>query len=101
MLKRITIRRFYRFVVERRQKTSDIFVFKFSFCLSVHRKNVNRNEYEFNEQNNRQIYWDDIAMFCHFENFKLGIYPMKKGDICEIDGFNELVEIDPSYRNYC
>ena len=58
-------------------------------------------EYEFNEQNNRQIYWDDIAMFCHFENFKLGIYPMKKGDICEIDGFNELVEIDPSYRNYC
>ena len=58
-------------------------------------------EYEFNEQNNRQIYWDDIAMFCHFENFKLGIYPMKKGDICEIDGFNELVEIDPSYKDYC
>ena len=57
-------------------------------------------EIEFNEKNNRQIYWDDIAMFCHFEDFELGVYPMKKGDICEIDSFSELIEIDSSYRNY-
>ena len=55
-------------------------------------------EYEFDERKNRQIYWDDIAMFCHFDDFKLGIYPMKREDICEIDGFDELIKIDPSYR---
>ena len=55
-------------------------------------------EYEFDERKNRQIYWDDIAMFCHFDDFKLGIYPMKREDICEIDGFNELIQIDPSYK---
>ena len=55
-------------------------------------------EYEFDERKNRQIYWDDIAMFCHFAAFKLGIYPMKREDICEIDGFDELIKIDPSYR---
>ena len=55
-------------------------------------------EYEFDERKNRQIYWDDIAMFCHFDDFKLGIYPMKREDICEIDGFDELIQIDPSYK---
>lgn len=57
-------------------------------------------EYEFINNNNRQIYWDDIAMFCHFDSFKLGIFPMKKEDICEIDSFDELIKLDESYKNY-
>lgn len=56
-------------------------------------------EQEF-ESGNRQIYWDDVAMFCHFEDYKLGIREMQESDIIEIDGLDELVAIDPSYRTY-
>ena len=56
-------------------------------------------EVEF-ENNNRQIYWDDVALFCHPDEFDLGIFPMKKEDIVEIDNFSELLAIDPSYKNY-
>lgn len=54
-------------------------------------------EEEFIEKDNHQIYWDDVAMFCHFEEYELGIMPMKKGDIVEIDSFEELIELDRSY----
>lgn len=49
---------------------------------------------------NRQIYWDDVAMFCHFQDYKLGIWQMNARDIIEIDELNELVEIDHSYSKY-
>ena len=56
-------------------------------------------EYEF-ESGNRQIYWDDVAMFCHFKEYNLGIREMKSFDIIEIDDLDELVAIDPSYKSY-
>ena len=56
-------------------------------------------EYEF-DRGNRQIYWDDVAMFCHFEDYKLGIRGMQESDIIEIDGLDELVAIDHSYQRY-
>ena len=56
-------------------------------------------EYEF-ARGNRQIYWDDVAMFCHFEEYKLGIWEMKRSDIIEIDGLDELAAIDNSYQRY-
>ncbi len=56
-------------------------------------------EYEF-DRGNRQIYWDDVAMFCHFEDYKLGIREMHETDIIEIDGLDELVAIDHSYQRY-
>ena len=56
-------------------------------------------EYEF-DQGNRQIYWDDVAMFCHFKDYKLGIREMKSSDIIEIDDLDVLVAIDPSYKAY-
>ena len=57
-------------------------------------------EYQFEEKKNRQIYWDDVALFCHPEDFTLGIRPMNAGDIVEIDSFEELVAADPSYRSF-
>lgn len=57
-------------------------------------------EREFEEKKNRQIYWDDIALFCYPQEYRLGIYPMKMGDVTEIDSIDELVEIDPDYRKY-
>ena len=56
-------------------------------------------EEEFIDKKNTQIYWDDVAMFCHFNEYELGIMEMKKGDIVEIDGIDELIKIDKSYEN--
>ncbi len=56
-------------------------------------------EIEF-ESGNRQIYWDDVVMFCHFNDYKLGFCEMQPTDICEIDNIYELVAIDPSYKVY-
>lgn len=52
------------------------------------------------EGGNRQIYWDDVAMFYHFDDFKLGIREMRAEDIIEIDGIDELAAIDPTYKSY-
>ena len=57
-------------------------------------------EIEFEEKKNRQIYWDDIAMFCYPEEYKLGIKPMKEGDIVEIDNLSELAHLDENYKKY-
>ena len=57
-------------------------------------------EEEFETKKNRQIYWDDVALFCHPEDYTLGIYPMNRGDLIEIDSFEELTHIAPEYANY-
>ena len=57
-------------------------------------------EVEFEEKQNRQIYWDDVAMFCHSHDFKLGIRPMNKDDIIEVDNLSELIALDASYKKY-
>lgn len=54
-------------------------------------------ELEFDQKQNRQVYWDDVAMFCHFEDFTLGITPMKAEDITEIDDYAELCKYDSTY----
>lgn len=57
-------------------------------------------EEEFETRKNRQIYWDDVALFCYPEDYRLGVWPMKKGDVVEIDNFSELTAIDPSYLEF-
>ncbi len=57
-------------------------------------------ETDFNQIENRRLYWDDIAMFKHFNDFKLSVYPMCKDAVLEIDSFKELVEIDNSYKDF-
>lgn len=57
-------------------------------------------EIEFEEKENRQIYWDDVAMFCYPEEYELGIREMQAGDIIEVDNLSELVELDDSYKKY-
>ena len=54
-------------------------------------------ELEFETRGNRQIYWDDVAMFCHFDEYRLGIRPMRESDCLEIDSLEELKAADPSY----
>ena len=64
------------------------------------RKLKHHLEIEFEQNKNRQIYWDDIAMFCYPGEYHLGIYPMKKDDIIEIDNLSELAALDSSYQQY-
>lgn len=54
-------------------------------------------ETEFSHKRNRQIYWDDVAMFCHPERYRLGIREMQFGDVVEIDDLQQLAAADPAY----
>ena len=57
-------------------------------------------EIEFIEKQNRQIYWDDVVMFCYTNEYRLGIRKMEKGDVIEIDSLSELAEVDENYKLY-
>ena len=57
-------------------------------------------EQEFVVNGYKQLYWDDVALFCHPEEFQLGITEMKRGDIVEIDDLEELAAIDCNYQKY-
>lgn len=57
-------------------------------------------EIEFEQKQNRQIYWDDVALFCYPNEYQLGIRQMKKGDVLEIDSIIELAEVDSKYKKY-
>jgi len=52
------------------------------------------------ESGNRNIYWDDIPVFVHKDDFRLGIREMRNEDVFEIDSYEELVAIDGSYKDY-
>lgn len=56
-------------------------------------------EIEFSK-GNTNIYWDDIAMFCYPEQFKLGIYEMQSSDVLELDNIQQLAQVDSSYQKY-
>ncbi len=55
-------------------------------------------EVEFEEKKNRQIFWDDVALFCYPEQYRLGIYEMQSGDIIEVDNLDELIALDNHYK---
>ncbi len=57
-------------------------------------------EREFEERENRGIYWDDIALFCYPSEYDLGIREIQEGDIVEIDDLDELAKLDDSYQKY-
>lgn len=57
-------------------------------------------ETEFVKNQNRQIYWDDVALFCYPEEYTLGIKKMEKSDIVEIDTVCELARMDEKYKKY-
>lgn len=70
------------------------------WCSEDGRKLKKHLEIEFEEKKNRQIYWDDIAMFRYPNEYKLGIRKMKKDDIIEIDDLSDLIRLDSSYKRY-
>lgn len=63
------------------------------------RRLKNYLEEEF-ENGNRQVYWDDVAMFLHPQDFELGVFKMQRSDVAEIDSLEELAAADDSYKKY-
>lgn len=54
-------------------------------------------EQEFNNEN-YDVYWDDIPMFLYPDKFDLSVHKINKEDIVEIDSLNELAALDSQYR---
>ena len=58
-------------------------------------------EIEFKEKNNRDIYWDAIALWVYPDEYELGIFVQEKlSDVVEVDSLEELAEIDSYYKKY-
>lgn len=55
-------------------------------------------ELEYREKGNTGLYWDDVPLFCHPEDYELGVFPMNRDDVTEIDTLEELAAEDPAYR---
>lgn len=55
-------------------------------------------ELEFENKQNRGIYWDDVVMFNHFDDYDLTVRPMNYGDVIEIDSLDDLMKLDLSYK---
>lgn len=53
---------------------------------------------EFEKQHHYDVYWDDIAMFDHFDDFNLKVIPIKDDDIIEIDSIEQLKQINEQLR---
>lgn len=54
-------------------------------------------ELEFLLKKQQQLYWDDVVLFCHGDEYQLGIFEMNPGDVVEIDTLDELIQLDNSY----
>ena len=54
-------------------------------------------ELEYAEKKNTDIYWDDVALFCHPEDYQLGIRAISPDSLREIDSYQELCQLDSTY----
>jgi CTP:phosphocholine cytidylyltransferase-like protein len=63
--------------------------------LKVHLEEV------FVKNGETDIYWDDVPMFRHGNEYQLKIRKISRSDVAEIDNLQELISIDCSYIKYC
>lgn len=54
----------------------------------------------FEKEGGKDIFWEFVPLVELTDCYHVEIRPCKKTDITEIDNFYELVEIDPTYRDY-
>ncbi len=53
---------------------------------------------EFVDNQNTSIYWDDVAIFCYPEKYKLKIKKASAESFLEFDNLEELAAFDPKYQ---
>jgi len=59
-----------------------------------------RLEETYAREENRQLYWDDVPLFCCPQDFRLGIYEMERQAVTEIDTLRELAMYDSQYAAF-
>ena len=47
-----------------------------------------------------RLYWDEVPMRLHGGEYRVAVRPCRFGDVMEIDTFEELKALDPSYADY-
>ena len=52
------------------------------------------------EQDGKDYFWEFIPLVLRKERYNVEVRPCEKSDIMEIDNFYELVQLDPSYKDY-
>lgn len=69
-----------------------------SYYDSIDGKNMNKDiEEVYNMPGGREKYWEQVMLDVKKDNYKIHVRECNKGDIIEIDTFNELKAIDKSY----
>lgn len=52
----------------------------------------------FKSPGGKERYWDEVPLRECIKNYKVWVRPVKRGDIIEIDTYNELRQVDPVYN---
>lgn len=52
----------------------------------------------FHSPGGKEKYWDEVSLKECIDHYNIRVRPVQKGDVIEIDTFNELKEIDPIYN---
>ena len=69
-----------------------------SYYDSIDGKNMYRDiEEVYNMPGGREKYWEQVMLDVKKDNYNIHVRECNKGDIIEIDTFNELKAIDKSY----
>lgn len=69
-----------------------------SYYDSIDGKNMNKDiEEVYNMPGGKEKYWEQVMLDVKKDNYKIHVRECNKGDIIEIDTFNELKAIDKSY----
>ena len=57
-------------------------------------------EYEYEVKKNYGSYWDNLPLLYYRDTYRLGVKEAQYTDILEIDSFEDLCNVDPSYKTY-
>lgn len=53
-----------------------------------------------NEPGGRDVFYEEVPLVLRKDNYSVKIHECQKGDVVEIDSFQELVALDPTYKKY-
>lgn len=57
-------------------------------------------EKTFVQEGRTDLYWDDVALFCCPDRYRLKIHPIPDSSILEIDSLQELAQEDPAWADW-
>ena len=53
-----------------------------------------------NSEGGRDVFYEFVPLVLRKDNYKVKIHECQKADVVEIDSFQELIAIDPTYKHY-